>query len=139
VDRARGTLGAMSTSWSVQPIVGARDVKRAVGYYTDVLGFECTSLFEGVGQEGAVYALLQREGARLHLQIRRRAPYPEGRGRIESDLYFYVPDADALHAELLARGATILRAVEDGPNYGMRDFVVEDLDGNRLLFGSSKG
>jgi predicted enzyme related to lactoylglutathione lyase len=128
----------MTTPWTVQPIVGARDVKRAVSYYTEVLGFECRSFYEGGGDEGGVYALLQREGAGLHVQIRRRPLFPEGRNRIEADLYFYVPDADALHAELKARGARILRPVEDGPNYGMRDFVVEDLDGNRILFGSDK-
>lgn len=26
----------------------------------------------------------------------------------------------------------------DGPNYDLRDFVVEDIDGNRLIYGSPK-
>jgi uncharacterized glyoxalase superfamily protein PhnB len=128
----------MTTPWRLEPIDGATNVKRAVAYYTDVLGFECTSLFEGVGDEDGVYALLRRNGVGLHIQIRRRPLYPEGRNRIESDAYFYVEDADALFAELKAKGARIVREVLDGPNYGLRDFVVEDLDGNRLLFGSPK-
>jgi hypothetical protein len=85
-----------------------------------------------------VYALLEREGAGLHLQIRRRTLYPEARNRVECDVYFYVSDADALHAELTTRGARVLGAPKDGPSYGLRDFDVEDLDGNRLRFGSAK-
>jgi uncharacterized glyoxalase superfamily protein PhnB len=131
-------MSAQAVPWGLQPIVGAANVKNAVRHYSEVLGFECTRLFEGVGDEGGVYALLQRDGVGLHIQIRRRPLYPEGRNRIEADLYFYVQDADALFAELKAKGARILREVEDGPNYGMRDFLVEDLDGNRLLFGSTK-
>jgi uncharacterized glyoxalase superfamily protein PhnB len=128
----------MSTAWRLEPVVGATDVKQAVGYYTDVLGFECTSVLEGVGDEGGVYALLRRNGIGLHIQIRRRPLYPQGRNRIESDLYFFVEDADALFEELKARGARLIREVQDGPNHGLRDFVVEDLDGNRLIFGSPK-
>ena len=58
--------------------------------------------------------------------------------RIESDAYVYVDDADALCREFAERGATILREPTDGTSYSLRDFVVADLDGNRLLFGSPK-
>jgi uncharacterized glyoxalase superfamily protein PhnB len=109
-----------------------------VAYYCEKLGFECPDgVFVGVGDtdEGGVYAILRRDGARVHLQIR-RGPWREGaRPGIESDVYFYVADADALHAEFEKRGASVFRKPVDNP-YGLRDFVVEDLDGNRLLFGS---
>ena len=84
-----------------------------------------------------MYAFLEREGATVHLQIRRRE-INQQREHIESDAYFYVDDADALHAELSRRGAHIVRGPEDGPSYDLRDFVVEDLDGNRLMFGSER-
>lgn len=45
----------------------------------------------------------------------------------------YVEDADALRAEFLAKGAHL-----DGPPVshpcGLRDFRVEDLEGNRITF-----
>ena len=46
----------------------------------------------------------------------------------------FVDDVDALHAELAARGARVVKPTQDYP-YGMRDFDVVDLDGNQLTFG----
>ena len=125
--------------WGLAPVLGVRDVRAAAAYYQDKLGFGCdpaTGIFEPTG-ESAVYAILERDGVVVHLQIRRRE-LPTDRERIESDAYFFVPDADALHREFERSGATILRGPLDGPSYSLRDFVVEDLDGNRLLFGSPK-
>jgi uncharacterized glyoxalase superfamily protein PhnB len=119
--------------WRTAAILGACDVKRAVEHYRDVLGFSSDSLFEGVGDEGAVYAIVSRDGISLHLQIRRRELFPTGRERIESDLY--VDDADALCEELRGRGANIVREPES-ERYGLRDFAIEDPDGNRLVFGT---
>ncbi|HKI73760.1 MAG TPA: VOC family protein [Pseudomonadales bacterium] len=48
----------------------------------------------------------------------------------------YVDDADALHTEFVRSGARVVRGPVDNPGYGLRDFIVEDLDGNRLVFGS---
>ena len=121
-------------SWTAAPILGARDVKRAAEHYRDVFGFEIASVFEGIGDEGGVYGIVNRAGLSIHLQIRRRE-LPSNRERIESDVYLYVEDADALYEELAGRGARVLRKPES-EEYGLRDFVVEDLDGNRLVFGS---
>jgi uncharacterized glyoxalase superfamily protein PhnB len=41
---------------------------------------------------------------------------------------------DALHRELKSRGAKIVNEPRDYP-YGMRDFDVQDPDGNSLCFG----
>ena len=119
----------------VAPILGFRDVRRAAEYYRDVLGFRERSVIEGEGEEAPVYAILDRDGTEIHLQIRRREIFADKRESLESDAYFFVPDADALHAELVGRGASILRPPRDEP-YGLRDFAVEDLEGHRLLFGT---
>ncbi len=125
--------------WRVAPVLGVRDVRAAVAYYQERLGFHCDP-DEGIfapGEEAAVYAILERDGVSLHLQIRRRDT-SAARERVESDAYFFVKDADALHAEFVRRGARILREPQDGPNYGQRDFAVEDPDGNRVLLASPK-
>jgi uncharacterized glyoxalase superfamily protein PhnB len=57
------------------------------------------------------------------------------RERIESDVYVFVPAADALCAEFEAKGAIIHNPPEDQP-YGLRDFAVEDPEGHRLVFGA---
>jgi uncharacterized glyoxalase superfamily protein PhnB len=41
---------------------------------------------------------------------------------------------DALHDDLVARGANITRETMTHP-YGMRDFIVTDPDGHQLIFG----
>ena len=46
----------------------------------------------------------------------------------------FVRDVDAVHAELTARGANIVKPPQNY-DYGMRDFDVVDLDGNQLVFG----
>jgi len=46
----------------------------------------------------------------------------------------FVRDVDHVHADLLARGANVIKAPQDYA-YGMRDFDVVDLDGNQLTFG----
>ncbi len=52
------------------------------------------------------------------------------------DAYVWVPDASALHAEFLAKGATIARGLCD-QEYGCRDFDVLDGNGYRLCFGQN--
>ena len=50
------------------------------------------------------------------------------------DAYVWLDDADALHAELAAKGATVVRAPCNQP-YGCRDFEIDDGNGYRLCFG----
>ena len=46
----------------------------------------------------------------------------------------FVDDIDALHADLVRRGARVMSEPSD-QNYGIRDFDVTDLDGNMIYFG----
>ena len=122
-------------TWETIPVLGVRDVRRAVDHYRDVLGFSCSedSIFAPPGHE-AVYALLTRDGCTIHLQIRRHER-ASTREAIEGDAYVIVPDVDALFEELRGRGARIHREPMDEA-YGMRDFTVEDPDGNRIAFAT---
>ena len=117
------------------PILGVRDVRATVDWFVDVLGFDVVSVFAPPIDEGAVYAIVHRGDMSFHLQIRRGEIESRVREGIESDAYVYVTDADALHEEFVASGATILRGIQD-EEYGLRDFCVETPDGHRLVFGS---
>jgi catechol 2,3-dioxygenase-like lactoylglutathione lyase family enzyme len=123
--------------WQMCPVLGLRDVRAALETFTKQLGFGVVAAFDGVDRaEGMIYAILARDGAELHLQIRRRPPWTAARESIERDVYLRVPDADALHAELVERGAEILEPPSDRP-YGMRDFTVAAPEEYRISFGSA--
>jgi uncharacterized glyoxalase superfamily protein PhnB len=48
--------------------------------------------------------------------------------------YVYVDDADALYADLRAKGADVQGEPVSQP-WGLREFLVLDLEGNRITFG----
>ena len=124
-----------SDAWRIAPMLGFRDVRKAVDYYCDTFGFSNPGgVFDGVGDEGAVYGIVRRDGIEIHLQIRRSDPLPDGRESIEGDVYVFVPDVEALYEELRSLGARVFRPLRDEP-YGLRDFTVEDLEGHRITFG----
>ncbi len=123
--------------WDAAPVLGTRDVQATTDWFCERLGFLCPGgVMRGVGDESAIYAILVREHAGIHLQIRRRPVYPAKLEGIEGDAYVFVDDVNALYREYSERGdVRIHRAPMDEP-YGLRDFTIEDPDGHRLAFGT---
>ena len=74
---------------------------------------------------------VERDGVVIHLQAADRTKRQPGHGAVN----VFVTDVDALYQEFKSRGARILSEPKDYP-YGMRDFDVNDLDGNQLCFGT---
>jgi len=109
----------------IAPVLQVADVRAALDYYRRVLGFE-----EGfVWGDPPQYGMVGRDHqAEVHFTL--KTPV-----RDHSILYISVPDADAYHAEVAARGAKVLNPPADQP-YRMREFAVEDPDGHRLFIGS---
>lgn len=101
------------------PELPVEDVERAQQHYRDALGFDVGWLEPG-GEIGAV----SRENAPIFL--RRRSPPFE-----PAVHWVFAPDVDATYEELRARGARIVEPLETKP-WGLRQFTVEDLDGNRF-------
>ena len=114
------TLSSAATLFVVQ------DVTRSVEHYRDALGFH-TEFTYG---EPTFYAGVERDGVVIHLQAGDHTRRLPGHGAVN----IFVTDVDALYQELKSRGAIILSEPKDYP-YGMRDFDVNDLDGNQLCFG----
>ena len=106
------------------------DIAKSIEHYRDALGFEIT--FE-YGQP-TFYACLCRDEASLHLIAARETKRLPGNGAI----CVFVRDVDGIHAELVERGAKVIKPPQNY-DYGMRDFDVEDLDGNHLTFGMGTG
>jgi catechol 2,3-dioxygenase-like lactoylglutathione lyase family enzyme len=105
-------------------IFTVRDLAVSVAYYRDALGFTVTFQYG----EPAFYTCLCRDEVAIHLRAGTR--WTPGNGAIA----VFVKDVDALHDEMIARGAKVLKPPQDY-DYGMRDFDVADPDGNQLTFG----
>ena len=103
-----------------------KDVMASLAYYRDRLGFDVA--FE-YGNPTFYVGLCSGE-VTLHLIAASQTPRQPGHGAVSIS----VDDVDALHADLVKRGANVLKAPKDY-DYGLRDFDVADLDGNMIFFG----
>ena len=104
------------------------DIARGTEHYRDVLGFTVTFQYGNP----TFYVCLCRDEVALHLLAASQTGRLPGNGGI----CVFVRDVDAVHAELAARGAGIVKRPQNY-DYGMRDFDVIDLDGNQLTFGTA--
>ena len=109
---------------SMHPILGTRDIERAIGFYTEQLGFEVAF------RDGATptnYAGLKRDGIVLHMQFQYEHEMQTTR------LRFRVSDPDALLAEFKGRKVAIQTEIRDTA-WGTREFALYDPDRNALTF-----
>ena len=104
-----------------------KDAAASLAYYRDCVGFDVA--FE-YGMPTFYVGLCSGE-ASLHLIAAAQAPRPPGHGAV----CIFVDDVDALHADLVRRGAKILNEPKD-QDYGLRDFAIADADGNMIFFGT---
>jgi catechol 2,3-dioxygenase-like lactoylglutathione lyase family enzyme len=102
------------------PELPLNDVAAGIAYYQKVLGFRINYQQDDLG-------VMDRDDVTL-LLIKRGEAHT-GIGSCGA----YVRDADALYAELVARGANVQGEPVSRP-WGLRDFRVLDLEGNRLTF-----
>jgi uncharacterized glyoxalase superfamily protein PhnB len=103
------------------PELPVEDVERAQQHYRDTLGFAILWLYPG-GEIGAV----SRDEATIFFRRRERPFEP-------AIHWVYAPLIDEMHEELRSLGARIVDPLEKKP-WGLRQFTVEDIDGNRFYF-----
>jgi hypothetical protein len=115
------------------PYFPVADVEQTAEHYERVLGFRR----EYVGGSPPVFAILSRDGLGIMLRLV-DAPEqicPNERQGGTWDAFFWVRDARALHAEMLANGADIVYGPIVQPSYRMEEFAVRDREGYVLGFG----
>ena len=96
------------------------DVIRAQQHYRDALGFEIGWLDpDGIGA-------VSRGGVAIFFR-QTRAPFAA------TVHWVFADDIEATYGELQALGANIVEPLEKKP-WGLRQFTVEDIDGNRFYF-----
>jgi len=108
----------------VSPVFQVADLESAIGHYVGILGFT------GDFRHGN-YAGVRLGEVCLHLSGHSIHERPLGGGTA----YLFCEEVDAYHAEIKAKGARLKSEPRDW-DYGMRDFMVVDLDGNHLAFGT---
>ena len=125
-------------SWDVAPVLRVRDVRRSVAYYRDCLGFDCPddAVMDGGGDEGAIYAILRRDGVMVHLgRARTEHEIDPGRPPNAIGVYLFVEDVKPLFDDFRRRGAEVV-SEPCVMSYGLEEIVVRDLDGYYLSFGA---
>jgi catechol 2,3-dioxygenase-like lactoylglutathione lyase family enzyme len=110
----------------VVPRLPVADLRRAVDFYRDVLGFEPGLLWP---DDSPSFVILERDGVSVQFYVpEASAGAPLGQGMLGFD----VDDARAMHDSLAKRVN-----IEWGPEvywYGRREFAILDPDGYMLIF-----
>ena len=113
---------------AVVPILPVRDLTRAIEFY-EHLGFTAKRY-----RDGDFYTFIQRDGRELHLS---KTPelFPE-HNFVRVYFYLSAGTVAALEAQCRANGMTIVEPLTPR-EWKMKEFVLRDPDGNRLIFGES--
>jgi catechol 2,3-dioxygenase-like lactoylglutathione lyase family enzyme len=110
---------------ATHPIIGTRDILRAIDFYTQQLGFALAFKVEG---DPPNYVGFRRDVVELHMQFQ----FEHEMGTIR--LRFLVEDRDALFDEYRGRGVECTpNGLRDTP-WGTREFALYDLDRNAFTF-----
>jgi catechol 2,3-dioxygenase-like lactoylglutathione lyase family enzyme len=115
------------------PVLLVPDVRAALDWYRDVLGFEV----EGWSQAPAMYGYATRDGCTIHLACSERGPARPNSEVVPPDLfdvYLWVDDVERLYDELGGSGTDNLHPPTDR-DYGLREIRVRDLNGYVLGIG----
>jgi len=117
------------------PYFPVADLEQSTSHYERVLGFQR----EYVGGKPPQFAILSRDGLSIMLRL---VPAPEQISPNEKqggtwDAFFWVRDARALHAEMLANGAEVVYGPIVQQEYQMEEFAVRDREGYVLGFGQA--
>ena len=109
----------------VAVMLPVKNIAKAHDFYVGVLGF--TRTFQNGDPVG--FMILKQGQAELHLTLQPRhkaAPF--------NVAHMMVDNVDALHALIQSHGLRIVKSLRD-KDYGLRAFVFEDPDGNRIDVG----
>ena len=109
----------------VHPILGTRDLERALDFYVTKLGFTL-AFRDPSGPDN--YAGVRRDQVELHMQ------WQDEHEMSTIRLRFLVASPDQLFAELLEKGAVEAARKPTNTPWGAREFALYDLDRNALTF-----
>lgn len=112
---------------SITVVIHVSDLDSAIKYYTDILGFTFDFQFGD-------YAGLFNNKAAIHLS----GPANQGQKKPVGAAHCCIDcvNVNSYYAIISNKGAIITVPIADRA-YGVRDFAVDDHDGNTLVFGQA--
>jgi catechol 2,3-dioxygenase-like lactoylglutathione lyase family enzyme len=121
------------------PLLSVFDMPTSLKFYRDILGFQVR---EDTGQgDNSGWVFLEKSGVTLMLNTlydddeRPAAPSPSQHAiHLDTCLYFWVPDPDAVYTFLKASGLEL--KPPELAYYGMKQVYLRDPDGYNLCFQS---
>lgn len=117
------------------PVLLVKDVVAAADFFRDTMGFR----YDRFWGDPPGFVILMRDGMQVMLKQAEDPKHVVPHWTVSDKLwniYFWVSDVDALHAEFVGRGAVIDYGLCDQP-YGCREFGTQDLDGHDIGFGQT--
>ena len=132
IDAQRYSIARLRGSSCIFPVP---DIIRTAGYYVCKLGFTAVGYLD-VEQPHVCLYLDQAEIILLKADKDRVQSNRELYG-YGYDAYFYTDNQVALEERLLSRGVNVVRPLKV-TDYQNKEFVIEDIDGRWLAFGSKQ-
>jgi uncharacterized glyoxalase superfamily protein PhnB len=122
----------------VWPTLKARDARALIRFLVEAFGFEETAVY-GEGDRVDHAQLCWPPGGGIMLgSVRPESEDPWGLPPGTFGAYVVTDDPDALYERAIAAGAEVIRPPST-PDYGGREFAVQDPEGNRWSFGTYRG
>lgn len=125
----------MANLTSIAPFFIVTNLKTAVSFYTDKLGFEVRYIGP---DDGPFWAMVGRDGISIFLKAITPDTKPVPNHTLHEwarwDAYISAADPDSLFEEYRTRGIEFWRPLKDDGD-GLRGFEVMDADGYVLFFG----
>jgi len=109
----------------IAAMIPVKDMARAYHFYGEILGFE--KVFENGNPVG--FMIVRNEKGELHLSLQK-----DHKAANFNIAHMLVDNVDALHTICKQNGMRIIKGLQD-KDYGLRAFVFEDPDGNRIDVG----
>lgn len=109
----------------IAAMLPVKDIARAEAFWVAALGFRKT--FQNGDPVG--FVIVERDAAEVHLTLQ-----PNHRAAPFNVAHMLVRNVDALHALCQKHGLRIVKRLQN-KDYGLRAFVFEDPDGNRIDVG----
>jgi len=109
----------------IAAMLPVKDINKAYEFYSKVLGFK--KVFENGDPVG--FMILKRDAAEVHLTLQ-----PRYKAADFNIAHLMVDDVDMLHDVCQKAGLRIIKSLKN-KDYGLRAFVFEDPDGNRIDVG----
>ena len=125
-DHDDGSEAESTAFTSMTPILNVASVEASLEHYTSILGFNKDWDWPDE-EEDKTFASISNGEVHIFLSENSQGARPVW-------IYYHVGDVDKLHQEYAAAGAVINQEPVDRP-WGVREMLVEDLDGHVLRIG----